>query len=143
MMENHQKESAADRAVGVGWAQISHGGVHGSDHHQIDPAVFEAFPCQTIPRDLLDPGPVLTLMLGREFGLQAASLARISVCDLKKHCLRLLPLFELGRCPRPIAHRLFLCERWHSQIFGMEQPSTLSAALLCRARMLRLTFAKE
>jgi hypothetical protein len=41
--------------------------------------------------------PVLTeiarsLMLGRKFGLQTASLARISVRDLKKHCL--LSLFR-------------------------------------------------
>jgi hypothetical protein len=30
----------------VGLAQISRGGVYGLDHHQIDPAVFDAFPCQ-------------------------------------------------------------------------------------------------
>src|SRR5450631_809599 len=109
-----------------------------SDHHQIDAAIFEAFPCQSIPRHLLDPVPVLTevargLMLGRKLGLQAASLARISVCDFKKHCL--VPLFKLRRCSRFIAHRLFLCERWQSQIVGIGQPCTLSAALLCRTRI--------
>jgi hypothetical protein len=57
MMVNHHKECAADRAVGVGLAQISRGGVHGSDHHQIDAAVFEASPCHTFPRHLLDPVP--------------------------------------------------------------------------------------
>jgi hypothetical protein len=46
------------------------------------------FPSPAIPRHLLDPVPSLTeivrsLVLGRRFGLQAASLARISVCDLK------------------------------------------------------------
>jgi hypothetical protein len=79
----------------------------GSDHHQIDPAVFEAFPSQTIPRHLLDPVPVLTeiarsLVLGRKFGLQAACLARISVCNLKKY--RLLPFFQLGLCRQAVAH---------------------------------------
>ena len=64
-----------------------------SDHYQIDPAVFHAFPCQTISGHLLDPVPVLTeiargLMLGRKFGLQTARLARISARDLEKHCLR-------------------------------------------------------
>jgi hypothetical protein len=74
----------------------------GSDHHQIDAAVFEAFPRQTIPCHLLDPVPVLTeiarsLMLGRKFGLQTARLARISVCDLEKH--RLLSLFRVELYP--------------------------------------------
>ncbi len=31
---------AADRAVGVGLAEVSLDGVHGSDHDQLDPAVF-------------------------------------------------------------------------------------------------------
>ena len=30
------------------------------DHHQINATVFEAFPCQTIPRHLLYPVPILT-----------------------------------------------------------------------------------
>jgi len=79
MMEKYQKERAADRVVGIGLAKTSRGGVHGSDHDQIDPAVFETPPCQAIPRHLLDPGPVLTeiarsLMLGLKSGLQATSL---------------------------------------------------------------------
>ena len=106
-----------------------------SDHHQIDATVFEAFSRQTIPRHLFDPVPVLTeiarcLMLGRKFGSQTAGLARISVCDLKKH--RLLSLFRVELCPRLIAHRLFLCERWQSQIVRIERPYAHSAALLCR-----------
>jgi hypothetical protein len=89
----------------------------GSDHHQIDASVFEAFPRQTIPRHLFDPVPVLTkisrsLVLGRKCGPQTAGLAHISVCDLKKH--RLLSLFRFRLCSRPIAHRLFLCEHWQS-----------------------------
>jgi hypothetical protein len=53
---------------------------------------------QTVLRHLLDPVPVLTeiarsLVLGWKFGLQAASLARISVRDLKKH--RLQPFSNL------------------------------------------------
>jgi hypothetical protein len=35
-----------------------------SDHHQLDPSVFKAFPCQTIPRHLFDPVPVLTEIAG-------------------------------------------------------------------------------
>jgi hypothetical protein len=31
-----------------------------SDHNQIDPAVFKALPCQTIPCHFLDSVPVLT-----------------------------------------------------------------------------------
>jgi hypothetical protein len=81
----------------------------GSDHHQIDAAVFEAFPRQTIPCHQFDPVPVLTkiarsLMLGRKFGLQTAGLTRIPDCDLEKHYL--LPFFLTGLCPRSIAHRL-------------------------------------
>jgi hypothetical protein len=46
----------------------------GSDHYQLDPSVFEALPCQTIPRHLFDLVPVLTeiagsLILGEKFGL--------------------------------------------------------------------------
>jgi hypothetical protein len=94
--------------------EIFRDGRSGSDHHQIDAPVFEAFPRQTISRHLFDPVPVLTeiarsLMLGRKFGLQTAGLARISVCDLKKH--HLLFLLPFGLYWRPIAHRLFLCER--------------------------------
>jgi hypothetical protein len=82
-------------AVSEGWRSYRVLASAGSDHHQINPAVFKAFPCQTIPRHLLDPVPVLTeiarsLVLGWKFGLQAASLARISVCNLKKD--RLPPL---------------------------------------------------
>jgi hypothetical protein len=95
-----------------------------SDHHRMDPAVFEAFPCQTLPRHSLDTVPVLaeitrSLMLGRKFGLQAASLAQISVGNLKKH--RLLPF--LRRCPRPLGHRFFLSERWHGHTVGMAYPA--------------------
>jgi hypothetical protein len=104
--------AARPRGQGPRGIEISRDGFSGSDHHQIDAAVFEAFPRQTIPCHLFDPVPVLTeiarsLMLGRKFGLQTAGLARISICDLKKHCLP--PVF-VGRCPRLIAHRLFLCE---------------------------------
>ena len=106
-----------------------------SDHHQIDAAVFEAFPRQTIPCHLFDSVPVLTeiarsLMLGRKLGLQTAGLARISLRDLKKH--RLLSLFHFGLFSRPIAHQLFLCERWPSQIVRIGRTYALSAALLCR-----------
>jgi hypothetical protein len=73
-----------------------------SDHHQLDPSVFKAFPSQAISRHLLDPVPVLKeiarrLMLGGKFRLQTAGLAYISVRDLKKY--RLLPFFQvrLGR----------------------------------------------
>jgi hypothetical protein len=62
-----------------------------SNHHKVDLAIFKAFPRQTIPGHLLNPVPVLTeiagsLLLGRKFGLQATSLSRISVCNLKKDC---------------------------------------------------------
>jgi hypothetical protein len=100
----------------------------GSDHHQIDAAIFEASSRKTFPRHLFDPAPVLTeiarsLMLGRKFSLQAAGMARISVCDLEQHCL--LPLFHVGLCPRPIAHRMFLCESRHSQMLGSTNPAPL------------------
>jgi hypothetical protein len=125
MMQSHQQ--------GVGLAYIG-GGSHGSDHHQIDSSVFEALPCQTIPRHLFDPFPVLTeiagsLILGEKFGLQTARLAHISVCDLKKHRLR--PLFKLRSCPRAIAHGLFLYKRLSEKLLGSEH-CTLCAAFLCR-----------
>jgi hypothetical protein len=103
-------DGRTDRARTAG-IEKSREGVTGSDHHA---AGFEAFLRQTIPCHRFDHVPVLTeiarsLMLGRKFGLQTASLARISVRDLKKHCL--LSLFRVGLRPRSIAHRLFLCER--------------------------------
>jgi hypothetical protein len=78
-----------------------------SDHHQLDPAVFKAFLCQTVPRHLLDSVPVLTeiarsLKLSGKLGLQTARLERISVRDLKKHCL--LPFFQLGHSWQAVAH---------------------------------------
>jgi hypothetical protein len=101
-------------------------GRSGSDHHQIDAAVFEACPRQTIPRHPLDPVPVLTeiarsLMLGWKLGLQTAGLARISVRDLEKN--RLLSLFHVELCPQPVAHRLFLCERWKGTLLGSADPT--------------------
>jgi hypothetical protein len=101
-------------------------GRSGLDHHQIDAAVFEAFPRQTIPRHPLDPVPVLTeiarsLMLGWKLGLQTAGLARISVRDLEKN--RLLSLFHVELCPQPVAHRLFLCERWKGTLLGSADPT--------------------
>jgi hypothetical protein len=78
-----------------------------SDHYQLDPAVFKAFPCQTVARHLLDSVPVLTeiarsLKLSGKLGLQTARLERISVRDLKKH--RLLPFFQLGHSWQAVAH---------------------------------------
>jgi hypothetical protein len=115
MMESHQAGRWPGADIG--------GGSHGSDHHQIDPSVFEALLCQTIPRHLFNPIPVLTeiagsLILGEKLGLQTARLAHISVCDLKKHCLR--PLFKLGRCPRPMAHGLFLYKRLSEGLLASE-----------------------
>ena len=60
-------------------------------------------------------------MLGRKLGLQAASLARISVCDFKKHCL--VPLFKLRRCSRFIAHRLFFVNAGRAKLLGSANPA--------------------
>jgi len=69
-------------------------------------------------------------MLGRKFCPETAGLARISVCDLEKNGL--LSLFRVEIWPRPVAHRLFLCERWQSHIVRIGRPYARSAALLCR-----------
>lgn len=74
-------DGRTDRARTAG-IEKSREGVTGSDHHHIDAAGFEAFPRQTIPCHRFDNVPVLTkiarsLMLGRKFGLQTASVARI------------------------------------------------------------------
>ena len=87
----------------------------GSDHHQINAA--------TIPCHLFDSVPVLTeiarsLMRGRKFDLQSAGLPFAT----SKSCLP--PVFVRS----PIAHRLFLCERWQSQIVRTGQFYALSAA---------------
>lgn len=113
-------DGRTDRARTAG-IEKSREGVTGSNHHRIDAAGFEAFPRQTSPCHRFDHVPVLTeiarsLMLGRKFGLQTASLTRISVRDLKKHCLR--SLFRVGLRPRSIAHRLFLCGRRQARLLG-------------------------
>jgi hypothetical protein len=67
----------------------------GLDHDEVHTTVFKRSLCQTIPRHLLDLVPVLTqiagsLLLGRKFGLDAARLAAISVCDLEEDRLTTL-----------------------------------------------------
>jgi hypothetical protein len=94
-------------------ACLGFGGVR-SHHHEVDPAILEAFARKAIPSHFLDPVPVLeeitgSFVLRLKFRLQAASVARITVCDLKKH--RLLSFLELLFGRQPIAHRLFLRER--------------------------------
>jgi hypothetical protein len=70
-----------------------------SNHYQINPAVLEALPRQTIPGHFFDPVPILAeitrcLLLGLKFRLQDTRLALISVCNLEKD--RLPTLFHLG-----------------------------------------------
>jgi hypothetical protein len=83
-----------------------------SKHPQLNQAVFKRFARQTIVGHLLNLIPVLTevsrrLLLGWKFRLHAASLARITVRDLKKDRLRSFLVFLSSR--QANAHRLFLC----------------------------------
>jgi len=69
-----------------------------SHHHKVDLAILEAIARQAVPRHFLEPDPVLaeiagSLMLRLKFRLQAARVARITVCDLKKDGL--LSFFEV------------------------------------------------
>jgi hypothetical protein len=79
------------------------------DHNKIYTAFFKGTIRQTIPRHLLDLVPVLTqiagsLLLGWKFGPEAASLATISVCDLKKD--RLITLCSnFGISWQTVTHR--------------------------------------
>jgi hypothetical protein len=103
-----------------------------SHHHKVDLAILEAIARQTIPRHFLQPDPVLaeiagSLVLRLKFRLQAAGVARSTVCDLKKD--RLLSFFEV-RFWRGMTHRLFLCERLTGPIFEMRQQCPICAALL-------------
>jgi hypothetical protein len=90
----------------------------GLDHDKIYTAFFKGSLRQTIPRHLVDLVPVLaqiteSLLLGWKFGLEAASLASISVCNLEKD--RLITLLDFGISRQTVAHRLFLHEtlaRW-------------------------------
>jgi hypothetical protein len=85
----------------------------GLDHNEIYTAFFKGPLRQTIPRHLLNIVPVLaqitgSLLLGWKSGLEAASLAGISVCNLEKDRLITLLNFPISR--QTVAHRLFLRE---------------------------------
>jgi hypothetical protein len=85
-----------------------------SNHHKVNLAILEAFARQAIPGHFLDPVPVLaeiarSLVLRLKFRLQATSVARITVCDMKKDCLL---SFELLLGGQGMTHRLFLRERF-------------------------------
>jgi hypothetical protein len=113
-------------------ACLDFGGVR-SHHHKVDLAILEAIARQTIPRHFLEPDPVLaeiagSLVLRLKFRLQAAGVARRTVCDLKKD--RLLSFFEIPLSWRGMTHRLFLCERLTGPIFEMNQQCLICAALL-------------
>jgi hypothetical protein len=89
-------------------------GVVRSNHHEGNLAILEAFARQAIPSHFLDPIPVLaeiarSLLLRLKFCLQATSVARITVCNLKKDCL--LSFFEVLFGWQGMTHRLFLRER--------------------------------
>jgi CheY-like chemotaxis protein len=91
-----------------------------SHHHKVDPAILEAFARKAIPSHFLNPVPVLeeitgSFVLRLKFRLQATSVARITVRDLKKD--RLPSVFEV-RFWRGMTHVLFLCERLTGQLFG-------------------------
>src|SRR5450755_3691035 len=71
-----------------GRAEVGFGGLR-SHHHKVDLPILEAFARQAIPRHLLEPDPVLakiaiSLLLRLKFCLQAASVSRITFCNLKK-----------------------------------------------------------
>jgi hypothetical protein len=111
--------------------KFAFGGVR-SHHHKVDLAILEAIARQTIPRHFLQPNPVLaeitgSLVLRLKFRLQAAGVARSTVCDLKKD--RLLSFFEI-RFWQGMTHRLFLCERLTGPIFEMHRQCPICAALL-------------
>jgi|ERR1700704_6290554 hypothetical protein len=79
----------------------------GSDHNKVYTAFFKGSLRQTIPRHFLDLVPVLTqvagsLLLGRELGLEAASLTAISVCNLKED--RLITLYSSCSISRQTLH---------------------------------------
>jgi hypothetical protein len=102
-----------------------------SHHHKVNLAILDAFARQALPRHFLEPDPVLaeiagSLLLRLKFRLQAAGVARSTVCDLKKD--RLLSFFEV-RFWRGMTHRLFLCERLTGPIFEMHQQCLICAAL--------------
>jgi hypothetical protein len=101
-----------------------------SNHHKVDLAILDGFARQAIPSHFLDPVPVLaeiarSLLLRLKFRLQAAGVARSTVCDLKKD--RLPSFFRFWR---GMTHRLFLCERLTGPIFEMHQQCPICAALL-------------
>ena len=114
-----------------GRAEVGFGGLR-SHHHKVDLPILEAFARKVVPRHFLEPDPVLaeiagSLVLRLKFRLQAAGVARSTVCDLKKD--RLLSFFEV-RFWRGMTHRLFLCERLTGPIFEMHQQCPICAALL-------------
>jgi hypothetical protein len=54
MMENVRRDAPRIAPLVLAWRRYSVLALYGSVHHQIDSAVLKAFPCQTIPRHLLD-----------------------------------------------------------------------------------------
>ena len=69
------------------------------DHDEVYAAFFKGSLRQTVPRHLLDLVPVLpqiagSLLLCEKLGLDAANLAGISVCNLKKDRLITLENFS-------------------------------------------------
>jgi hypothetical protein len=90
----------------------------GSNHHKVNLAILEAFARQAILSHFLEPVPVLaeiarSLLLRFEFRLQATSVARITVFNLKKDCL--LSFYELLVGWQDMTHRLFLREHLMGQ----------------------------
>src|ERR1700712_2847307 len=86
------------------------------DHNEVYTAFFEQSLCQTISGHLLDLVPVLaqiagSLLLGRKFGLDAARLAAISVCNMEED--RLLTLYRSsGISRRTFGHGCSFMKLW-------------------------------
>jgi hypothetical protein len=81
----------------------------GSNHHKVNLAILEALARQAILSHFLEPVPVLaeiarSLLLRFEFRLQATSVARITVFNLKKDCL--LSFYEILFGWQDMTHRV-------------------------------------
>jgi hypothetical protein len=81
----------------------------GLDHNKIYTTFFKGSLRQAIPRHLLDLVPILaqitgSLLLGWKFCLETASLAAISICNLKKD--RLITLLDFGISRQTVAHSI-------------------------------------
>jgi hypothetical protein len=108
----------------------------GSNHHKVNLAILEAFARQAILSHFLEPVPVLaeiarSLLLGFKFRLQATSVTRITVFNLKKDCL--LSFYEILFGWQDMTHRLFLREHLMGKVVGDELANTRSLRPYCDA----------